>query len=141
MHPLDSNPPGNGKPVSYHGLDDDPIIDIRDDGAFIHIRYRDVIDFPKQIRLIDIIVDLHAGTGKNRFVIDTRGCAANYSFMERFEVATYVAEKLRNGIVAVYIIDKEKNLGIVEPTAINRGAAGFRIVFSEEAAIEWIKHA
>jgi hypothetical protein len=140
VNPPDPNSPGDGIPVTYRRLDGDPILEIREEERYFRIRYLDVIDYPKQIRLVDIIVALYAET-KKRFLIDTRGCEARYSFMDRFEVAKHLAEKMRIGIVAAYIIDKELNLGIVEPAANNRGAAGLRIVTTEDAALEWIERA
>lgn len=115
-----------------------PILDVLESDRHIRILYRDIIDYPNQRKLLDRVFELYQGTGKSRFIVDTRGCEVNYSVLERHKIGEYVAEKFKNNITLACIIDKKEVTGIVENTSFNRGGTGLKIVTTEKEALEWI---
>lgn len=105
----------------------------------IRIRFRDSITLKSQRKLVDQLVELSRTTGKKKFIVDTRGCALQYSVTDRYDLGAYFAEKAGNDLVVATIIDKVHLTGLVENVAHNRGATKLAILTDEGQALEWIE--
>ncbi|HKP95435.1 MAG TPA: hypothetical protein VJ385_06735 [Fibrobacteria bacterium] len=116
----------------------DPILEIRDFARYIRIDYKDVVDFGKQKRMLDMIHGMYLDKGVRKFIVNAKGCRVNYSILERHKIGEYVAEKFKTHIIFACIIDAEQLTGIVENTSHNRGGTGLKIVTTEQEALDWI---